>query len=153
MHHSTQKELIRDSLDTLVGVLCGAHRVHEVSQYSPDRWAELLAWHSNEILSQPSVGVGFRVAHLSFMNRYTRDNLEHWLKTGEYLPSAKISGAAVLNFLQTRGSAPDFMRDTLEVLLAENVVTVKIVDKVSGGSSAHVTDLDPKSFETRYGAK
>lgn len=153
MYHPTQKELIRDALESQVGVLVGPPRVHEVSQYSPERWAELNEWYEAEFREYSSAGIGFRMVHLSFMNRYDKYNLEHWLKTGEYLPLTRISGLAVLNFLKTRNSEVDFVRDALDVVTENDNVVVRIVDKVSGGSSAHVTDLDPKTFENQYGTK
>lgn len=61
-----------------------------------------------------------------------------------------ISGESVMNFLRSRNSKVDFIRDTLDVVIENSEVVVRLVDKVSGGSTCHVTTLDPETFEQKY---
>lgn len=68
------------------------------------------------------------------------------------MSQAVISGQAVINYLRSRNSFVDFIRDTMDVYLENEKVVVKLTDKVSGGSSTHVSLVDVATFEKTYGA-
>lgn len=69
----------------------------------------------------------------------------------EIVKPANISANAVINYLRTRKSSVDFVRDVLETEIENNKVVVKISDKISGGSTRHVTEFNINEFELTYG--
>lgn len=62
----------------------------------------------------------------------------------------EVSVTAVRNYLKSRNSHIDPVRDICTVTLENNVVVAKITDQVSGGSTTYVSNHTPMQFEEAY---
>lgn len=98
MYHPTEQELIEDALDNSIADLFGQHRIQEVENINKGRWHELVIWYSQLVRECAPQGCGFRWAQLQFSRKYNRENLEHWLKTGEFVPKPEVKEPCILIF-------------------------------------------------------
>lgn len=57
---------------------------------------------------------------------------------------------AVVYYLQSRRATFDCIRDTIDVTLDDNFVTVNIHDKVSGGKTSYASMVSPAKFEALW---
>lgn len=157
MFHPTQREMIEECFDTQLLRWLSLDEIDRLLKEHKPKYQYMCDLYVKAFEAErPDQLKAARSARDKLIELFNHENIVNWMNTDKLITLTgeeiviRLSGQAVLNYLTDRNSVLDFTRDKLEVIIESGKVVVKICDKVSGGSTTHVSDLDIYSFEAEY---